>query len=123
MLLLLCSLFIWQAFYTKDKNSNNILFTTELTRANGAEESARMHPDNNHLYYLKKHSENTRYQLWVKNIHTAKIRQVDIVKDSISQIIAIVAGVNSDTTNMFYLDKKQEHCGVYQATLTQNKPC
>ncbi|NQY64113.1 MAG: winged helix-turn-helix domain-containing protein [Alteromonadaceae bacterium] len=123
LLLLICSLFLWQVFSNNDKNSNSNRYTMELTRAHGAEESARMHPDNNHLYYLKKDlnktSENTNYQLWIKNIHTAKIKQVDIAKTSISKIIAVVTGSNSNTTNLFYLDKKQDSCGVYQATLKQ----
>lgn len=119
LLLLLCSLFLWQVFSDNDKNSNNNRYTMELTRAHGAEESARMHPDNTHLYYLKKDSADTHYQLWIKNIHTAKIKQVDIAKTSINKIIAVVSGLNSDTTNLFYLDKKQNSCGVYQAALTQ----
>jgi DNA-binding winged helix-turn-helix (wHTH) protein len=118
LLLLLTSLFLWQVFSNNNKNSNNNRYTLELTRAHGLEESARMHPDNNHLYYLKKDPENANYQLWIKNIHSAKIKQVDIAKSGISKIIAVVAGLDSDTTNLFYLDKKQGSCGVYQATLT-----
>ena len=90
-----------------------------LTRAHGAEESARMHPDNNQLYYLKKHSKNTRHQLWIKDIHTKKLKQVDSGKANISEIIAVVAALNSETTNLFYLDKKQDNCGVYQASIIQ----
>lgn len=120
LLFLLCSLLLWQVFSENDKKSNNNnRYTLELTRAHGAEESARMHPDNNHLYYLKKNLKNTGYQLWIKNIHTAKIQQVDSDKANISSIIAVVSGLKSGTTNLFYLDKKQDNCGVYQATLTQ----
>ena len=127
LLLLLCSLFLWQVFSSKDNKDNTNRYTMELTRAHGAEESARMHPDNNHLYYLKKKlkkdSENTSYQLWIKNIHTAKTKQVNIAETNISKIIAVVpgavTGVSSDTTHLFYLDKKQDSCGVYQATLRQ----
>ena len=131
LLLLLCSLFLWQVFSNKDNNDKINRYTMELTRAHGAEESARMHPDNNHLYYLKKKlkknlkkdSENTSYQLWIKNIHTAKTKQVNIAENNISKIIAVVSGavtgVSSDTTHLFYLDKKQDSCAVYQATLRQ----
>ncbi len=119
LLLVLCSLFLWQIFSDNDKNSNNNRYTMELTRAHGAEESARMHPDNNHLYYLKMDSENTSYRLWIKNIHTAKIKQVDIAKISMTKIIAVVSGQENKTTNLFYLDKNQDSCGVYQAVLTQ----
>jgi DNA-binding winged helix-turn-helix (wHTH) protein/Tol biopolymer transport system component len=119
LLFMVCSLLFWQVFSGKDKNSNNNRYTMELTRAHGAEESARMHPDNNHLYYLKKDSESTNYQLWIKNIHTAKIKQVDSGKASISKIIAVDAGLDSEATKLFYLDKKQNSCGVYQASLTQ----
>ncbi len=119
LLLVLCSLFLWQVFSDYDKNSNNSRYTMELTRAHGAEESARMHPDNNHLYYLKMSSENTSYQLWIKNIHTSKIKQVDIANTSMTKIIAVVTGQDNTTTNLFYLDKKQDSCGVYQATIRQ----
>jgi len=123
-LFLLCSLLLWQVFNENDnKSNNNNRYTLELTRAHGAEESARMHPDNNHLYYLKKNlkkdSENTSYQLLIKNIHTAKIQHVDNAKTNISKIISVVAGLKNGTTNLFYLDKKLESCGVYQARLTQ----
>ena len=120
-LLLLCSLFLWQALSGHEKSSNSNLHTMELTRAHGAEESARMHPDNNHLYYLKKNAESINYQLWIKNIHTAKTKQIDIDKASISQIIAVVAGINNETTNVFYLDNRQGTCVVYRAIITQTK--
>jgi len=119
LLLVIFSLSLWQVF--NDKNNNDNRNTMELTRAYGAEESAHMHPDNNHLYYLKKDFENTRYQLWIKNIHTAQLKQVDKGKSNISKIIAVVAGLNSEATHLFYLDKKQDGCGVYQATLRQIK--
>jgi len=147
MLFLFCSLLLWQVFSDNDKNnteksSNNNRYTMELTRAHGAEQSARMHPNNNHLYYLKKDlkkelkkdekqnlentPESTNYQLWVKNIHTAKTKQIDIGKASISNIVAVVAGKSSGldngTTNLFYLDDKQGRCGVYRAALTPIKP-
>lgn len=123
LLSLLCCLFLWQVLSSNDKNSTNNRQTIELTRAHGAEHSARMHPNNNHLYYLKKNlkkdSKNTNYQLWIKNIHTAEIKQVDEAKTNISRIIAVANGVNNDATHLFYLDKKQDSCGVYQAVLTQ----
>jgi DNA-binding winged helix-turn-helix (wHTH) protein/Tol biopolymer transport system component len=127
LLLVLSCLFLWKTFSSNDGGSNNNRYTMALTRAYGAEESARMHPDNNHLYYLKKDlktdlktdSANAGYQLWVKNIHTEKIKKLDSGKASISHIIAVVGGVNSDTSHLFYLDKTQNSCGVYQATITQ----
>jgi DNA-binding winged helix-turn-helix (wHTH) protein/Tol biopolymer transport system component len=125
-LFLLCSLLFWQVFSGKDTTSINNRYTMELTRAHGAEESARMHPDKIHLYYLKnnlkKDSENSGYQLWIKNINTAKIKQVDIGKANISKIIGMVAGIDNETTNLLYLDKTQDRCGVYQAVLTQINP-
>ncbi|NQZ23045.1 MAG: hypothetical protein HRT53_13435 [Colwellia sp.] len=121
LLILLCSLFLWQLLSRNDVNSNNNRYTMELTRAHGAEESARMHPDNKQLYYLKRDSKSTSYQLWIKNIDTAIIKQVDTADARISKIIAVVAGLNNHTTQLFYLDKTQDSCGVFQATLTQIK--
>lgn len=119
MFALLCCLFLWQVFSGNEITSNN-LYTMELTRAHGAEESARMHPDNTHLYYLKKDSDNTTHQLWIKNIHSAKTKQIDSAKTSMSKIIAVIAGLNSDTTNLFYLDKRQDSCGVYKALIIKS---
>jgi len=120
LLLLFSCLFLWEIFRSNDENSNNNRYTVALTREHGAEESARMHPDNNQLYYLKKDSINARYQLWVKDIHTKKLKQVDSGKANISEIIAVVAEQNSGMTNFFYLDKKQDSCGVYQVTIIQD---
>lgn len=127
LLSIICCFFLWKVLSSNDKNSTNNRQTMELTRTHGAEQSARMHPNNNHLYYLKKNlkknlkkdSAHTNYQLWIKNIHTAEIKQVDVAKTNISRIIAIGTGVNSDTTHLFYLDKKEDSCGVYQAILSQ----
>jgi DNA-binding winged helix-turn-helix (wHTH) protein len=132
-LFLLCSLLLWQVFSTSDKHSSNNGHSMELTRSHGAELSARMHPDNHHLYYLKKNlkkniknklkkpTENTHYELWIKNIDTAGMKQVDIAEINISRIIAVAAGGNNDTTHLFYLDKKQDSCGVYQGVLIHTK--
>ncbi len=121
LLLLLASIFIWQIFSDNVKRNHNNHYTVALTREHGMEESARMHSDNTHLYYLKQDvpqaPEHTRYQLWIKNIHTTQIKQVDTGNANISSIIAVVAQPNSAITNLLYLDKKQESCGVYQATL------
>jgi len=130
LLLILCSLFLWRIINENDKQNHKYRFTMELTRAHGAEESARMHPDNSHLFYLKKHlknsAENTRNQLWIKNIQTEKTQQIMTGKASISKIIAVTAGLNSDTSHLYYLDKKQDRCGVFQAVIThksqENQP-
>jgi DNA-binding winged helix-turn-helix (wHTH) protein len=119
LLLILFSLFLWQALTNNNKNGIDNRYTVELTRAHGAEQSARMHPDSNHLYYLKSTPDNDRYQLWIKNINTAKIKQVDLGRSNISKIISVVAGEKNGTTNLLYLDKKQDSCGVYQAVLIQ----
>lgn len=119
LLLLLGSIFLWQIDSDNDKRVSG--YTKALTRTHGVEESARMHPDNNHLYYLKQSgsqpTKNTRFQLWVKNIHTAQTKQIDIGKANISRIIAINANSESAITTVVYLDKQQGSCSVYQATL------
>jgi len=120
LFLVLSSSFLWQAFGDNDKNSINNRYTMELTRAHGAEKSARMHPNNRHLFYLKQDGVNTHHQLWLKNIHSAKTKKIDIGKSSISKIIAIVTGPKGETTSILYLDKKQNGCSVYQASLTKN---
>jgi|GEM_PF-288797 len=120
-LLLVVSLYLWQGFSDDNKSDSVNRYTMELTRAHGAEKSALMHPDSHHLFYLKKDSKNTINELWIKNIHTAKVKSVEIGSVNISQIIAVVSGQGAETTNLFYLDKKQDSCGVYQAALTQIK--
>lgn len=106
--------YFWQAF--SDNDSVNHHYSVPLTRASGAEKSARMHPDNTHLYYLKYNDENSLNELWVKNIHTAIIKRAFIGKAGISEIIAVIDG-EGDSTTLFYLDKTQDNCAVYQASL------
>jgi len=120
LFLAFCSLFIWQVLSHKDIESSNSHYSIALTRAHGVEQSARMHPDNKHLFYLKKDVKNTTNQLWIKNIHTKKIVQVDTGKAHISKIIAVVSEQNNEQTNMFYLDKTQKSCGVYQVEINQS---
>jgi DNA-binding winged helix-turn-helix (wHTH) protein/Tol biopolymer transport system component len=102
-----------------DLNANQ--YTLELTRAQGAEESARIHPDKLHLYYLKQNTQNAVFQLWIKNIDTSKRQQVNIGDASISQIVAVVAEPNDETTSLLYLDKTSNQCAVYRALLTQEQ--
>ncbi|MDO6425740.1 winged helix-turn-helix domain-containing protein [Thalassotalea sp. 1_MG-2023] len=120
-LLLFGSVFLWQVFSDNDKQAHHNQFTKALTRAHGMEESARMHPDNTHLYYLKQreqqHAKNTQFQLWIKNIHTAQTQQVETGKTNISKIIAVITQPDSVMTTLFYLDKQRGSCRVYQATL------
>ena len=118
MLFLLICIIYWQTMRQSDETNTNH-YTLELTRAHGAEESARMHPDKKHLYYLKKNSNNTTYQLWIKNIHTSKRQQIDIGKSRISHIISVDAEQNADKSNLYYLDKTPNNCSIYQAELTR----
>ncbi|OKY27255.1 winged helix-turn-helix domain-containing protein [Thalassotalea sp. PP2-459] len=122
LILLLGSGYLWKIVNNNNNQGAHNSYTKALTRAHGMEESARMHPDNNHLYYLKQDvntaAKNTRYQLWLKNIHTAQTKQIDIGNTNISKIIAVVSTPNNAITHMLYLDKQRGTCRVYQATLT-----
>ena len=117
-LLLFCALLSWQLLSNKNENTKS--HSISLTRANGAEESARMHPNAKHLYFLKRNSENTEYALFIKDIKTAKITEVDIEGASLNSIVAIVAGPNNETNKLIYFDKKPESCGVYQSLIADN---
>jgi len=117
VLLMLSSVLLWQVF-SPTEQPNIKADTIELTRSKGAEKSAQMHPDKKHLYYLKMNPENTANQLWIKNIHSSKVHQVDIGKATISSIFAVATEPNDEITNLFYFDKTQDACGVYKATLT-----
>ncbi|MBU2970811.1 winged helix-turn-helix domain-containing protein [Pseudoalteromonas sp. C2R02] len=119
VILMLSSVLLWQVVSSTEQ-PNYKADTIELTRSKGAEKSARMHPDKKHLYYLKMNSENIANQLWVKNIHSSKVHQVDIGKATISSIVAVTKDSNDETTYLFYFDKTQDTCGVYKARLTAN---
>ncbi|MEP2650609.1 MAG: winged helix-turn-helix domain-containing protein [Paraglaciecola sp.] len=115
-LFLVCvGLYSWQAFRDKANLDNG--YTVALTRASGAEESAQMHPDNQHLYYLKNDEKKAKNILWVKNIHTSIIKQVETGEASISDIIALVEG-KANTSILLYLDKSANDCGVYEAVFS-----
>ncbi|WP_339720699.1 winged helix-turn-helix domain-containing protein [uncultured Paraglaciecola sp.] len=119
LMLLFFAWVIWQIFKSNNKDTSR--YSISLTRANGAEESARMHPNANDLYFLKRTSENTAYSLYIKDVNTAKITEVDIGNTSISNIFAVVAGLEKETTHLLYHDKKPDSCGVYQALISKNK--
>ena len=102
---------------------NNESYSSKaLTRTSGIESSARMHPNGKHLYYLKESLKKSQsgkgYQLWVKDLQTSTLKQVATNEHNISQIIAIVLGDAGQTTELFFLDKQQGHCGVYRAELS-----
>ncbi|REL27452.1 hypothetical protein DXX93_13370 [Thalassotalea euphylliae] len=102
---------------------NNESYSSKaLTRTSGIESSARMHPNGKHLYYLKKRlkrrQSGSEYQLWVKDLNTSALKQVATNEHNISQIIAIVLGDAGQTTELFFLDKQQQHCGVYRAEVS-----
>ena len=112
---------------TPTNTPNTSYHTLELTRAQGAEESARMHPNKKHLYYLKKQhpkitSNTSASQFWIKNIETSKRLQIKVGKNNISQLIAVVAGPDDKTTQLYYLDKRLTQCTVYKATLSHERP-
>jgi len=120
VLLLLFSLFLWQLIIQPVQPNIN-RYSLELTRAQGVEKSARMHPDKKHLLYLKTNSTNNHDQLWIKNIHTAKRQQIDMGKLSISSIVSVTYGQHNGETNLIYLDKRQNICNVYQAIFIHKK--
>lgn len=97
-------------------SSSNSRYSVALTRDQGAEFSPTMHPDNTHLYYLKENEEQTRFELWLKNIGTSVTKQAKI-KGNISQIISVIEGAKANQTIIFYLDESKSNCGVYQAFL------
>ena len=121
LLLVLLVLSIMFSSQLLDSNSpNTSSYSISLTRANGAEESARMHANAKYLYFLKRSSESSAYSLFIKDIETTKITEVDIGNENISIIVAIVDGPNDETSKLIYLNKKPESCGVYQALITNN---
>lgn len=115
LFLVFVGFYIWQALNTKVNFDSH--YSVALTRASGAEQSAQMHPDNQHLYYLKNNEKSTQNTLWVKNIHTSITKQVETGDARISDIIALIDG-KANTSTLLYLDKSPNGCGVYQVAFS-----
>ena len=62
----------------KEEPSQQEGHSLALTRGQGVEFSPVMHPDNEHLFYLKKDNDNQRPSLWLKNINTAATQRVNL---------------------------------------------
>ncbi|MEQ3513117.1 winged helix-turn-helix domain-containing protein [Pseudoalteromonas sp. BZB3] len=103
---------VWFVF--KQSDNDKLAYSVALTREQGIEFSPRMHPDQNHLFYLRTRNVSDDVELWVKNIHTASVNRVSL-PHLISEIIAVT---EQDTRSEFiYLDKGQGRCDVYKARL------
>ena len=106
---------IWRAF--SDEGNFDSSYSVALTRASGAEQSAQMHPDSQHLYYLKNNDRTEQNTLWVMNVNNSITKQADIGSARISDLVALIKG-ESDTTTLLYLDKNSDSCGVYNAVFS-----
>ena len=116
LLVIFLSLFLLTAvwFVFKQSDNDKLAYSMALTREQGLEFSPRMHPDQNHLFYLRARNVSDDVELWVKNIHTASVNRVSL-PHPISEIIAVI---EQDTrSDLIYLDKGQGRCDVYQARL------
>lgn len=103
---------IW--FMFKQSDNDKLAYSVALTREQGIEFSPRMHPDQNHLFYLRMRNVSENVELWVKNMHSASVHRVSL-PTHISEIIAVT---ESDTrSELIYLDKGQGRCDVYKAHL------
>lgn len=98
------------------------IYSIALTQAEGIEITPRMHPDSQHLYYLRKHEKTQENALWIKNLSTSVTALIRL-SNSISEIIALEPDAEHQTTRLFYLNKTTNDCGVFVAELTspQNK--
>jgi DNA-binding winged helix-turn-helix (wHTH) protein/Tol biopolymer transport system component len=121
IVLLAVLIFLWEMSQKNNKNTKTSAHTIALTRAQGAEYSALMHPNADELYYLKRQLTDTESSLYVKNITTAKTAKIDIGDASIYKIVNIKSGSDADITELIYLNKHPEHCGVYQSLISESK--
>lgn len=90
-------------------------YSIALTRAQGVEFSPKMHPDNEHLYYLKEQGKDNKSGLWLKNINTAVTKRVEL-NSHISEIISVTT--QGDSTRLIFLERGDNRCVVYQAFLS-----
>ena len=89
-------------------------YSVPLTRSKGVEFSPRMHPDKQHLYYLIEMNDKSDADLWLKNLNTDSVKQINL-DGNISKIITVI---EDEVTRLIYLSKSQSKCGVHQALLT-----
>ncbi|MFD2166678.1 winged helix-turn-helix domain-containing protein [Thalassotalea euphylliae] len=106
-------------FGESNQSSNQ---TVVLTRDAGTEESPVFHPDNTHLYYLKRNTLDNgelTTSLFVKNIATGLLSKVNIARSKMTHLIAIKKEPSSNKLRLIYAIIHQENCGVYQGWLSQ----
>lgn len=117
-LLLFFGFYVWEA--ESNKYDGTTSHTIALTRTSGLAFSAQMHPDNVHLFYLKKNSNSAKHELWIKNIQTSVVTKADIINANVSHIIGVTDNV-THSINLLYLDKNQDKCSVSQASFSLPK--
>lgn len=116
-IVLMLSIFTAWVWLVNDDQVQNNNHSIALTRAQGAELSPQMHPNNQHLYYIKKNAENDRGELWVKNIDTGANEQINLDND-VFQIFAVVERDKTNQTRVFFIDKRSNQCSVHQVDLS-----
>lgn len=90
-------------------------YTIALTRDQGVELSPKVHPDNEHLYYLKDSIKSKKRELWFKNINTAVTKRVEIY-NHINDIIAVTT--QSENTKLIFIENEGSRCFVNQALIS-----
>lgn len=112
----------------KEEPSQQEGHSLALTRGQGVEFSPVMHPDNEHLFYLKKDNDNQRPSLWLKNINTAVTQRVslnlnlksdiesDINREMLTAPNEIVAvSVQGDNTQLILHEESGDICVMHRA--------
>lgn len=93
-------------------------YSKPLTRAKGIEFSPRVHPDNEHVYYLNQIG-NRDPELWLLNQTTGSSRRIHN-SAHITRLVAVVKDKRSEgetNTQLIYLSKSQQKCSVEIASL------
>lgn len=106
---------LWSTIWPK--NEASLRAAMPLTRVPGIEQSHYMHANNRQLFFIKQNDDRSQSQLWFKDTESLLTQRVKL-DTSISEIISVIDTNTADNAKIFYLDKTQSQCGVYQANVS-----
>lgn len=101
-----------------NKNNNNAPLTSkEITRKEGVEFSPRAIPTSNKVLFLNQKLSQSASSLWIKDLQTNNVKNIDIGQYEISHLIG--ATNLSDTINVYFSANFDNQCNIYKAKLEQ----
>jgi DNA-binding winged helix-turn-helix (wHTH) protein/Tol biopolymer transport system component len=115
LVVLLLAIFI----FLNENNSSRPLTSLEVTREEGVDFSPRAIPSSGKILFLNQKLSQSKSSLWIKDVQTNHVKNVNIGQYDISHLIA--ATKRSDGVYVYFSADFDTHCNIYKAKLNQFK--